>query len=124
MKLASVRLIARDIRGLVAFYETVTGAKADWLAPVFAEIVTRGASLAIQERCIHMCIVANYTMEESVITTVSSADPMITQHPDVSGAGARGDRNRRDHLVVRIVGAIEDHVYLSGGEPCQLSLRW
>lgn len=47
MKLASVRLIARDVRGLVAFYETVTGAKADWLAPVFAEIVTPGASLAI-----------------------------------------------------------------------------
>ena len=47
MKLASVRLIARDIRGLVAFYETVTDAKADWLAPVFAEIVTPGASIAI-----------------------------------------------------------------------------
>ena len=47
MKLASVRLIARDVRGLVAFYETVTGVKADWLAPVFAEIVTPGASLAI-----------------------------------------------------------------------------
>lgn len=47
MKLASVRLIARDIRGIVAFYETVTGAKADWLAPVIAEIVTPGASLAI-----------------------------------------------------------------------------
>ncbi|MGR3562589.1 MAG: VOC family protein [Heliomarina sp.] len=47
MKLASVRLIARDVRGLAAFYETVTGVKADWLAPVFAEIVTPGASLAI-----------------------------------------------------------------------------
>ncbi len=47
MKLASVRLIARDVRGLVAFYETVTDVKADWLAPVFAEIVTPGASLAI-----------------------------------------------------------------------------
>ena len=47
MKLASVRLIARDIRGLVAFYERVTGVEADWLAPVFAEIVTRGATLAI-----------------------------------------------------------------------------
>lgn len=47
MKLASVRLIARDIRGLVAFYERVTAVKADWLAPVFAEIVTSGASLAI-----------------------------------------------------------------------------
>ena len=47
MKLASVRLIARDVRGLVAFYETVMGTKADWLAPVFAEIVTPGAALAI-----------------------------------------------------------------------------
>lgn len=47
MKLASIRLIARDVRSLVAFYETVTGLKAEWLAPVFAEIVTPGASLAI-----------------------------------------------------------------------------
>lgn len=47
MKFASLRLIARDIQGLVAFYETVTGLKADWLAPVFAEIVTRSATLAI-----------------------------------------------------------------------------
>ncbi|TWA98109.1 VOC family protein [Gluconacetobacter diazotrophicus] len=47
MKFASLRLIARDVQGLVGFYETVTGQKADWLAPVFAEIVLPGASLAI-----------------------------------------------------------------------------
>ncbi|WP_373355585.1 VOC family protein [Pseudoroseicyclus sp. CXY001] len=47
MKIASIRLIARDVQGLVAFYERVTGVKAQWLAPVFAEIVTPGASLAI-----------------------------------------------------------------------------
>ena len=47
MKFASVRLIAHDIKGLVAFYETLTGLKADWLAPVFAEIVTPSATLAI-----------------------------------------------------------------------------
>jgi uncharacterized glyoxalase superfamily protein PhnB len=32
---------------MVAFYEMVTGLSADWLAPVFAEIVTPGATLAI-----------------------------------------------------------------------------
>jgi uncharacterized glyoxalase superfamily protein PhnB len=47
MKLASVRLVAADIRKMVAFYERVTGLSAEWLAPVFAEIVTPGATLAI-----------------------------------------------------------------------------
>ncbi len=47
MKFASTRLIATDIRQMVAFYEMVTGVKAEWLAPVFAEIVTPGATLAI-----------------------------------------------------------------------------
>ncbi|MCO5734309.1 VOC family protein [Rhizobium sp. SSA_523] len=47
MKFASTRLVAEDIKSLVAFYELVTGYRADWLAPVFAEIVTPGAALAI-----------------------------------------------------------------------------
>ena len=47
MKLASTRLIAGDVKSMVAFYEMVTGRQAEWLAPVFAEIVTPGAALAI-----------------------------------------------------------------------------
>lgn len=47
MKLASIRLIAADMQTMVGFYEMVTGRKADWLAPVFAEIVLPGAVLAI-----------------------------------------------------------------------------
>jgi predicted enzyme related to lactoylglutathione lyase len=47
MKFASTRLIARDIKTLVSFYEKVTGQQAEWLAPVFAEIVTPAATLAI-----------------------------------------------------------------------------
>ena len=47
MKLASTRLIAADIKQMVAFYEMVTGLKAEWLAPVFAEIVTPAATLSI-----------------------------------------------------------------------------
>ena len=47
MKFASTRLIAADIATMVAFYEMVTGLTAEWLAPVFAEIRTPGASLAI-----------------------------------------------------------------------------
>lgn len=47
MKLASVRLIAADIKKMVSFYEMVLGLKAEWLAPVFAEIVGSGATLAI-----------------------------------------------------------------------------
>ena len=47
MKFASTRLVARDIKTLVSFYEKVTGQTAEWLAPVFAEIVTPAATLAI-----------------------------------------------------------------------------
>lgn len=47
MKFASTRLIAADIKAMVSFYEMVTGQKANWLAPVFAEIVTPAATLAI-----------------------------------------------------------------------------
>ena len=47
MKFASTRLVAADIRAMVGFYELVTGRPADWLAPVFAEIVTPAATLAI-----------------------------------------------------------------------------
>jgi predicted enzyme related to lactoylglutathione lyase len=47
MKFASTRLVAADIASMVRFYETLTGCAADWLAPVFAEIVTPSATLAI-----------------------------------------------------------------------------
>ena len=47
MKFASTRLVARDVKALVSFYEKVTGQTAEWLAPVFAEIVTPAATLAI-----------------------------------------------------------------------------
>ncbi len=48
MKFASVRLIARDVKSMVSFYENLCGYQADWLAPVFAEIVIPGgATLAI-----------------------------------------------------------------------------
>lgn len=47
MKPASVRLIAADISAMVKFYEMVMDAPATWLAPVFAEIVTPAATLAI-----------------------------------------------------------------------------
>ena len=47
MKFASTRLIAADIKAMVSFYEMVTEQPAEWLAPVFAEIVTPGAALAI-----------------------------------------------------------------------------
>jgi uncharacterized glyoxalase superfamily protein PhnB len=47
MKFASTRLIAGDIRAVVGFYEMITGQSAEWLAPVFAEIVTPSATLAI-----------------------------------------------------------------------------
>ena len=47
MKFASTRLIAADIKSMVGFYEKVTRQSAEWLAPVFAEIMTPAATLAI-----------------------------------------------------------------------------
>ncbi|HSU98820.1 MAG TPA: VOC family protein [Roseiarcus sp.] len=47
MRFASTRLVAADIKTMVGFYEMVTGQTAEWLAPVFAEIVTPSATLAI-----------------------------------------------------------------------------
>ena len=47
MKFASTRLVVADIKTMVGFYELVTGQRAEWLAPVFAEIVTPSATLAI-----------------------------------------------------------------------------
>ena len=47
MRFASTRLVARDIQAVVSFYEKVTSQKAEWLAPVFAEIVTPAATLAL-----------------------------------------------------------------------------
>jgi uncharacterized glyoxalase superfamily protein PhnB len=47
MKFASTRLVAADIKAMVGFYEMVTGQRAEWLAPVFAEIVTPSATLAL-----------------------------------------------------------------------------
>jgi uncharacterized glyoxalase superfamily protein PhnB len=46
MNFASTRLTVADIKTMVAFYEMVTRARAEWLAPVFAEIVTPAATLA------------------------------------------------------------------------------
>lgn len=47
MRFASTRLIVNDIKNVVAFYERVTQQRAQWLAPVFAEIITPDAALAI-----------------------------------------------------------------------------
>lgn len=47
MKFASTRLVVRDIKAVVGFYEMVTGQTAEWLAPAFAEIVTSGATIAL-----------------------------------------------------------------------------
>jgi uncharacterized glyoxalase superfamily protein PhnB len=47
MRFASTRLVVRDIKTVVNFYEKITRQKAEWLAPVFAEIVTPAATLAI-----------------------------------------------------------------------------
>lgn len=47
MQFASVRIITDDLECLISFYELVTGVPAERPAPVFAEFVLPGATLAI-----------------------------------------------------------------------------
>ncbi|MCS5716160.1 VOC family protein [Herbiconiux sp. CPCC 205716] len=47
MSFASIRIITDDLEGLVAFYERVTGQRAERPAPVFAQFSGPGATLAI-----------------------------------------------------------------------------
>lgn len=47
MQLAATRIITDDVDALVAFYETATGATADRLHPMFAELRTPSGTLAI-----------------------------------------------------------------------------
>jgi catechol 2,3-dioxygenase-like lactoylglutathione lyase family enzyme len=47
MEFASIRIITDDLDGMVAFYERVTGTVARRPVPVFAEIATGGAVLAL-----------------------------------------------------------------------------
>jgi len=45
--LVSIRVITDDVARLVAFYEVITGAEADWATPDFAELRTPAGTLAI-----------------------------------------------------------------------------
>lgn len=47
MKFVSARVITANVRQLVAFYEMVTGATANWANELFAEIPTTVGTLAI-----------------------------------------------------------------------------
>lgn len=47
MQFASIRIITDNLDPLVEFYESVTGVKASRPAPVFAELILAGATLAI-----------------------------------------------------------------------------
>lgn len=47
MSFTSIRIVTDDLDGLVAFYEQVTGERAERPAPVFAQFTGPGATLAI-----------------------------------------------------------------------------
>ncbi len=47
MELASIRLITDDLERMIGFYELITGISASRPAPVFAELVTPVATIAI-----------------------------------------------------------------------------
>ena len=70
MKFASTRLVAGDIKAMVGFYELVTGHRAEWLAPVFAEIVTPGATLAAGSF--------------EVVARSSAGELPVERHPELS----------------------------------------
>ncbi|MER7837901.1 VOC family protein [Streptomyces sp. NPDC096040] len=47
MDFVSIRIITGDVARLVEFYERATGVRATWATEDFAELSTRGATLAI-----------------------------------------------------------------------------
>lgn len=47
MSFTSIRIVTDDLDGLVAFYEQLTGQRAERPAPVFAQFTGPGATLAI-----------------------------------------------------------------------------
>ncbi|WP_368498196.1 VOC family protein [Herbiconiux sp. A18JL235] len=49
MSFASIRIVTADLDGMVAFYERITGQKAERPAPPFAHFGGPGASLAIAD---------------------------------------------------------------------------
>ncbi|MCV7419845.1 VOC family protein [Mycobacterium yunnanensis] len=49
MRLASVRVITRNVPRAVAFYEVLTGATPNYLTEDFAELVTPSATLAVSD---------------------------------------------------------------------------
>ncbi|OLV15350.1 VOC family protein [Deinococcus marmoris] len=50
MNLVSLRIITDDPKGLVEFYEQVTGLSATWSTPEFAELATPACTLAIASK--------------------------------------------------------------------------
>lgn len=46
MNLISIRVVCRDLKSQVAFYESITGLSARWLSEEFAEIPTAACTLA------------------------------------------------------------------------------
>jgi catechol 2,3-dioxygenase-like lactoylglutathione lyase family enzyme len=50
MNYVSTRIITDDMKGMVAFYENVTGLKAVWFTDEFAELGTPACTLAIASR--------------------------------------------------------------------------
>lgn len=119
MKFASTRLIAADIKSLVSFYEKVTNRPAEWLAPVFAEIVTPAATLAIGARKGQALHVSCVTVRAAGTQLLVRAQNEGTARNDMDGTdlfalvGALawvGDQpslvSRADHLFRLIASAI------------------
>jgi len=94
MEFASIRIITADVDRLAAFYELVTGAEAARPAPVFAELRTSSATLAIGST-------ATVAMLGTAAPAPGGASPVIIEflvddvdaqfarlHPQLAGAGA------------------------------------
>jgi predicted enzyme related to lactoylglutathione lyase len=79
VKFASVRIITDDLDRLVEFYEQVTGVSAERPAPVFAELVMPGATLAIgHSDTVPLFAEGPHTRPITILSSSSSRSTMST----------------------------------------------
>jgi hypothetical protein len=70
----------------------------------------------IQERTVHVAVVADHATQKSTIAAITAADAMAAQLPDVAYPGPGLSPNGRDKLVIRVSRGDQHDVYFADGK--------
>jgi hypothetical protein len=70
----------------------------------------------VEEGRINLGALANHLLQKSDVATVPAADAVVAYDPDVARLSPPISRQRRDHVIVRVLVAAEQHIELIGGE--------